>query len=136
MAKAKAKLASSKPVSTKWLQNAMRSIGISTKNVLKNEFPNIYETVDSGINTSKSVISTLRRNAGGTNQISQQLQNNKYVKFAQTAYKNALSDLKTGNFNNEDRGANAMFGDSGDVDTDSLYLKILVFHLVMMVLML
>ena len=31
----KTKLASTKPVSTKWLKNAMRSIGVSTKSVLK-----------------------------------------------------------------------------------------------------
>ena len=121
MAKGKAKLASSKPVSTTWLNNAMRSIGISTKNVIKSEFPNIYETVDTGINASKSVINTLRRNAGGANQISQHLQNNKYVKFAQTAYKNALNDLRTGNLNNEERAANAMFGDSGDGNIDTLF---------------
>lgn len=123
MAKSNAKLASSKPVSTKWLQNAMRSIGVSTKNVLKSEFaPNLYEAVETGINTSKSVINTLRRNVGGTNQLSQQLQNNKYVKFAQTAYKNALSDLRSGNLNNEDRFGDSLFGDSGkDNNIDSVF---------------
>ena len=122
MAKSKAKLASSKPVSTKWLQNAMRSIGVSTKNVLKTEFaPNLYEVVEAGIGTSKSVINTLRRNSGGTNQLSQQLQNNKYVKFAQTAYKNALSDLKSGNLNNEDRFGDSVFGDFDFDNMDSLF---------------
>ena len=97
MAKSKAKLASAstKTVSTKWLQNAMRSIGVSAKNVLKSDLaPNLYEAVESGANTTKTVISTLRRNVSGTNQLSRQLQNNKYVRFAQTAYKNALSDLR------------------------------------------
>jgi hypothetical protein len=124
MAKEKAKLASSKPVSTKWLNNAMRSVGISTRNVIKKEFPNIYETAETGINTSKSVISTLRRNANGTNQISQQLQHNKYVKFAQSAYKNALNDLRSGNLNNESRvekEMSSMFGGSGDENIESLF---------------
>ena len=114
MAKAKAKIASTKPISTTWLNNAMRSIGVSTKNVIKSEFPNIYETVETGANTTKTVISSLRRNASGTNQLSQQLQNNKYVKFAQTAYKNALSDLKSGNLNNEDRVGDSFMGSEND----------------------
>ena len=120
--KSKAKLASTKSVSTKWLQSAMRSIGVSTKNVLKSDFaPNIYEAVESGINASKSVISTLRRSASGTNMLSTQLQNNKYVKFAQTAYKNALSDLKSGNLNNEDRFGDALFGDSDNSNFESMF---------------
>ena len=116
----KAKFAS-KSVSTKWLQNAMRSIGVSTKNVLKNDFaPNIYDAVESGVGTSKSVISTLKRSASGANTINSQLQNNKYVKFAQTAYKNALSDLKSGKLNNEDRLSESLMGGS-DGNFDSFF---------------
>lgn len=116
--KPRAKLASTKPVSTKWLQNAMRSIGISTKNALKVDFaPNIYTAVESGLETSKSIISSLKRNASGTNHLTSQLQNNKYVKFAQKVYKNALADLKSGNFHNEDRAMEAFMGDMGDMDS-------------------
>ena len=122
MAKPTTKLASSKPVSTKWLNNAMRSIGISTKNVLKQDFaPNVYTAVESGFNTSKSIISTLRNNASGTNQLNNQLSNNKYVKFARMAYRNAISDLKTGNFHNDERQAEEFLGDFGSDKIESTF---------------
>ena len=103
MANGRAKIAT-QSTSTSWLNNAIKSIGLSAKNVLQKEYaPNLYEAVSSGAKTSKSIITTLRQNAAANNRVQNQLANNKYVKYAQTAYKNALYDLRTGNFNNEDR---------------------------------
>ena len=103
MANGRAKIAT-QSTSTSWLNNAIKSIGLSAKNVLQKEYaPNLYEAVSSGAKTSKSIVTTLRRNAAANNRVQNQLANNKYVKYAQTAYKNALYDLRTGNFNNEDR---------------------------------
>ena len=111
MANGRAKIAT-QSTSTSWLNNAIKSIGLSAKNVLQKEYaPNLYEAVSSGAKTSKSIINTLRRNAAANNRVQNQLANNKYVKYAQTAYKNALYDLRTGNFNNEDR-ANKEFENS------------------------
>ena len=39
---------SNKNINTKWLQSAMKSIGISTKNVIRTITPNLYDTVTSG----------------------------------------------------------------------------------------
>ena len=111
MANGRAKIAT-QSTSTSWLNNAIKSIGLSAKNVLQKEYaPNLYEAVSSGAKTSKSIITTLRQNATANNRVQNQLANNKYVKYAQTAYKNALYDLRTGNFNNEDR-ANKEFENS------------------------
>jgi hypothetical protein len=111
MANGRAKIAT-QSTSTSWLNNAIKSIGLSAKNVLQKEYaPNLYEAVSSGAKTSKSIVTTLRRNAAANNRVQNQLANNKYVKYAQTAYKNALYDLRTGNFNNEER-ANKEFESS------------------------
>ena len=111
MANGRAKIAT-QSTSTSWLNNAIKSIGLSAKNVLQKEYaPNLYEAVASGAKTSKSIITTLRQNAAANNRVQNQLANNKYVKYAQTAYKNALYDLRTGNFNNEER-ANKEFESS------------------------
>ena len=111
MANGRAKIVT-QSTSTSWLNNAIKSIGLSAKNVLQKEYaPNLYEAVSSGAKTSKSIVTTLRRNAAANNRVQNQLANNKYVKYAQTAYKNALYDLRSGNFNNEDR-ANKEFESS------------------------
>ena len=111
MANGRAKIAT-QSTSTSWLNNAIKSIGLSAKNVLQKEYaPNLYEAVSSGAKTSKSIVTTLRQNAAANNRVQNQLANNKYVKYAQTAYKNALYDLRTGNFNNEER-ANKEFESS------------------------
>ena len=103
MANGRAKIAT-QSTSTSWLNNAIKSIGLSAKNVLQKEYaPNLYEAVSSGAKTSKSIVNTLRRNVAANNRVQNQLANNKYVKYAQTAYKNALYDLRSGNFNNEER---------------------------------
>lgn len=103
MANGRTKIAT-QSTSASWLNNAIKSIGLSAKNVLQKEYaPNLYEAVSSGAKTSKSIITTLRQNAAANNRVQNQLANNKYVKYAQTAYKNALYDLRTGNFNNEGR---------------------------------
>lgn len=103
MANGRAKIAT-QHTSTSWLNNAIKSIGLSAKNVLQKEYaPNLYEAVSSGAKTSKSIVNTLRRNVAANNRVQNQLANNKYVKYAQTAYKNALYDLRSGNFNNEER---------------------------------
>ena len=120
-----ARLASSSrtnTINTKWLQNAVKSIGASAKNVLKNDFaPNLYSAVSSGAETAKSVVSALRTNTAGTGNVQRQISNNKYVKAANNAYKNALADLKAGNFNNDDRLTDALFGDMGFDDIDSFF---------------
>ena len=121
MANGRAKIAT-QSASTSWLNNAIRSIGLSAKNVLQKEYaPNIYEAVSSGVETSKTIVSSLRRNAVSNNRIQNQLSNNKYVKYAQTAYKNALYDLRSGNLNNEDRVKNDFESSLGLGDLDDAF---------------
>ena len=88
---------------TKWLKNAMRSIGASYGDNIKSLAPNLSEISTSGVRTAASVARSFRTNQHGINNISNSLKKNKYVQFAQTAYKNALVDLKSGNFNNQER---------------------------------
>ena len=105
-------------INTTWLNNALKSIGVSTSGALKHITPNLYEATSSGVQTTRGIITSLRRNANNTNQISRTLKTNKYVKYAETAYKNVMSDIKTGNFNNIERQDGSMMsslnGDYGD----------------------
>ena len=106
MAKKGAKIATNSKnmkYNTKWLRNAMKSIGVTANEVMKDISPNVYEVVSTGANVSKNIISNIRGNTNSTNKITDALNNNKYVKFAQNAYKNAMSDIKSGTFNNTER---------------------------------
>lgn len=107
-----------KNMNSKWLNNAMKSIGISTQEALKDIYPNISEVASTSASTTKNVISTLKNNHGGVNRVSDTLRSNKYVQFASKAYKNAMSDLKSGNFNNQDRMMSAMGFDMDSFDMD------------------
>lgn len=120
MAKPKAGFATktkSQNYSTKWLRNALKSVGISSQEALKEISPNIYEVTSSGVNVSRNIINSLRRNKGSGDRIGEALKSNKYVQYAQKAYRNAMSDIKTGNFNNQERMNQAMDSSfSGDIE--------------------
>lgn len=99
---------------TKWLKNAMKSAGISTSEVLSEYAPNISDIVSTGARASNNVINKLKRSQRNSENIMKTLSSNKYVKFAQSAYKNAISDIKSGNFNNTERMTSALMnGDEG-----------------------
>ena len=106
-----ATITKSRKVTSRWLNNAMRSIGVSTVDSMKSIYPNISEVTTSGTKVAKNIITQLKRQ-NNVNRIADSISKNKYVQFAGKAYKNALADLQSGNFNNKDR----MFG--GDEDFD------------------
>lgn len=107
---------------TKWVQNAMKSIGLSTQEALKDIYPNLSEVTFTGAQTTKNILTTLKTSASGTERVTKDIKKNKYVQFASKAYQNALSDLKSGNFNNTDRfmssGTDDEFGDLFDFADD------------------
>lgn len=109
---------SNKSINTRWLQNAMKSIGISTKNVIKDITPNIFDTVTSGAEIGRDFVTSTRQNLSSINKVSDTIRGNRYVQYAEKAYKNALTDIKSGNFNNEDRADEALMASMGFGDMD------------------
>lgn len=100
------------PIRTTWLKNALSAVGSSSKAVLKEYAPTISGAVDSGAGLARMMNSTVRgtrRGAAGTN-----LAQNKYVKLANTAFKNALDDIKSGHLaGNDSRMEKVLMGDGG-----------------------
>ena len=103
-------------MNTKWITNAMKSIGASTGEVFKDIAPTIYET-GSAIASSVKDIAEVSKGSGNTS-IANTLKNNKYIGYAKKGFENALEDLKTGNFNNEDRMNDDMMKAFGFDDID------------------
>ena len=83
-----------RPIKTTWLKNALSAVGSSSRSVLGDYAPTITGAVKTGAEFARSMSTTVRgtrRGSMGTN-----LNQNKYVKLANTAFKNALDDLKSG----------------------------------------
>lgn len=118
MASIKSTYIKKNPVVTKWLKNAMKSIGVSTESALKDIYPNLSEVTSTAAKTTSNALAKLRSGSSDIGKLSETISNNKYIQIANKAYKNALSDLKTGNFNNEDRFTESMFGDDDSFDSD------------------
>lgn len=109
---------SNKNINTKWLQNAMKSIGLSAKSTLKSITPQLYDTIASGAEVGRDFVSYTRQNLSSIDKVSNSLRGNRYFQYAEKAYKNALTDIKSGNLNNEDRAMDAMMNSMGFGDED------------------
>ena len=105
--------------SPKWIQNAMRSLGITTKEVLKDITPNLYQTTSTVSNVAVGLVKDIRKGNMSTSRIMRALNDNRYMQYANRAYKNALSDIRTGNLNNKQREGNAISKSMGMDDFDS-----------------
>ena len=101
------------PVDSDWLRNAGKSLGITAFDVVKEMFPSTYEFVDFNQDTVRDLIVDLRKNVGSKRMLVNQIKNLPHMQIASDALKNARDDLKSGNFNNQDR-----FGDNFDFGFD------------------
>ena len=101
-----------RPIKTTWLKNALSAVGSSSRSVLGDYAPTITGAVKTGAEFARSMSTTVRgtrRGSMGTN-----LNQNKYVKLANTAFKNALDDLKSGHLaGNDSRIGDSFMGDGG-----------------------
>ena len=110
-----------KKVNTPWLKNAIKSIGATGKDVFKDISPNIYDIASESTKTVTGLAQLAKGSGGRTGTISTALKNNRYVKAGQDVIKNTIEDLKSGNFNNEERFEQAFMGaDFSDWDMDDL----------------
>ena len=103
------KISKQTKLNTKWVTNALRSIGSITKTTFVETSPNLIAVVDESSAILKSVRDITKGNI--TSNINSTVSNNKYVRALNTAYKNAISDIKSGNLNNEDRLMNSLSND-------------------------
>lgn len=101
-----------RPIKTTWLKNALSAVGSSSRSVLGDYAPTITGAVKTGAEFARSMATSVRgtrRGSMGTN-----LNQNKYVKLANTAFKNALDDLKSGHLaGNDSRIGDSFMGDGG-----------------------
>lgn len=104
-----------------WLKNTLKSMGMASSEVIRDLMPATSETFTSTADLSREAIQTIRNNRG-TAKIGTALQNNKYVKLGRDFFKNAVEDLKTGDFYSDKSddygGMDDIFGDLDDFLSD------------------
>ena len=111
-----------KVLNTKWINNAMRSVGSISATVFKDMAPTVFET-GKEIGTS---INNVRKTIQGTSMqdVGKQLSGNKYISLGKKMLDNAIDDLKSGNLDNQQRMNDSMmegmFGDNSD-DIESMF---------------
>lgn len=98
----------SKVTGNMWIKNAAKSLGISTNNVMKDLAPGLHNVASTGVKSSSQLINGIKNGSVSSSNIKNIVKNNKFVKIADTTFKNALEDVKQGNFNNTSRSP---FGD-------------------------
>ena len=112
-------------MTTQWINNAMKSIGISASAQFKSIAPIMSESF-STLKSSAADISNTQKNAS-MESVRASIDNNKYVKYGKKAINNALEDLKSGKFNNTERANDDFdssdeygwsFGDFDDEESD------------------
>lgn len=103
-------------VNSKWLNNTLRSLGISTASAFADLMPATSGTLSTGTRLATETARTIRQNPASSKLIQDAIKNNQLVKIGQDFFKNAVSDLRSGQWNDHmDRGS---MGDMvGDMDT-------------------
>lgn len=110
-----------------WLQNTLRSMGISATNALSDLMPATAGTVTTGAKLATEAARTLKSTKGSSKTVQTAIKNNPLVKTGQDFFKNALSDLRSGEWNgHDDRGSmgdmfddmDTMFGDMDEMFDD------------------
>ena len=110
---------------TKWLNNAMKSIGAASTATFKSIAPNI----SSSVSDTSTMITDMKKNLKGVtgNKVGKMLAQNKYVTLAKDTVNQSIKDVKSGNLYNPDRAAEKYtqsmmgdddFGDFGDFDDE------------------
>ena len=111
-----------KVLNTKWINNAMRSVGSISATVFKDMAPTVFDT-GKEIGTS---LNNVRKTIQGTSMqdVGKQLSGNKYISLGKKMLDNAIDDLKSGNLDNQQRMNDSMmegmFGDNSD-DMESMF---------------
>lgn len=115
---------------SRFLKNTLKSLGFITKDAISSIAPNLTSTVTTGANVSRQLYESFARNKAPLERVNAVLTNNKYVKVGNEIVKNALSDVVSGKFWNEDRdsgegdfgGSSYSFGDD-DTGEESPQMK-------------
>ena len=104
-----------RPNST-WFQNALKSVGAVSGDIIKDLMPYTSASADSVMGVARDVRNTIRKSASSGRSVTGQLEKNNLIQMGRKALHNAAEDLKSGKLYNTDRDID--FG--GDFNFDDI----------------
>lgn len=104
-----------RPNST-WFQNALKSVGAVSADIIKDLMPYTSASADSVMGVARDVRNTIRKSASSGRSVTGQLEKNNLIQMGRKALHNAAEDLKSGKLYNTDRDID--FG--GDFNFDDI----------------
>lgn len=104
-----------RPNST-WFQNALKSVGAVSGDIIKDLMPYTSASAESVMGVARDVRNTIRKSASSGRSITGQIEKNNLIQLGRKALQNAAEDLKSGNLYNSDRAVD--FG--GDFNFDDV----------------
>ena len=108
------------PISSKWFNNVAKSMGITTRDLIKDLTPNTSDFLEYNASDSFDMIKDLRTNMGVRANLNKQISNIPQIGIGKEALKNILDDIKSGNLNNTDRETQD-FGDDLDFSFGGMF---------------
>lgn len=107
-------------INSKWMQNAVKSLGLAGTEVIKEIFPATTSAVTSTSKLASDAIKSARNATRDSKSISNTLNQMSGVRMAKQVVENSIADLKSGKLYNDERdpfgGGSDGFGEN-DVDT-------------------
>lgn len=102
------------PVGSKWFNNVAKSMGITTRDLIKDLTPNTSDFLEYNASDTFDMIKEMRTNMGVRSNLNKQISNIPQIGIGKEALNNILADIKSGNLNNKDRETEGDFGDDLD----------------------
>ena len=98
-------------LNTRWLNNAMKSIGSASAATFKSIAPNLSSAGTGTMNAVKSASGVVKN--ASAKKVGKMLSENKYVQLAKNTVNQSIKDIKSGNLYNENRVGEKMMGSMG-----------------------
>lgn len=104
-------------LNSKWLQNALKSMGVAAGETFKDIMPSASTTITSTAKIATDTAKSIRGNKVSSDKITNAITSNPIVKMGQDYFKNAIEDLKSGHLYNDDRAMGGFDDAFSDMDT-------------------
>lgn len=117
--KQRARLTTTAP-NNEWFRNVVKSIGYTSADIIKETIPSTFEFATSNGKDAMELYQQLREDGpkSVSKMLSEGVEKNQYIKFANDAIRNMKEDLRTGKIYNKEREEQAALQDGNNDDDD------------------
>ena len=107
-------------LNSKWLQNTMKSLGVASTKVIRDLMPATSETIGTASKVTANTIKDIRSSRASLRRVQNAFNQTPIAKTAQDFFKNAIDDMKSGDFY-KDRTSTGDDSDLSFGDLDNMF---------------